>query len=161
MLVVRDGKSVGDADGKNDDDDDNYDDYGDVYYVGDFYDDEEEREQDLEPDVGCCTTESLLHETKESSVALTDLCDHGHHGGDDNGGDDDGGDDGGGDGGNNDNGSDDNGGGEGDNFNQSIRSVRGEDDDIYWRRVVGHADTVLISREGFLGIILSFERDEM
>ena len=109
--------------------------------------------------MGCCTTEGLLHETKESSVALTDLCDHGHHGGDDNGGDDDGGDDGGGDGGNNDNGSDDNGGGEGDNFNQSIRSVRGEDDDIYWRRVVGHADTILISRAGFLGIILSFERD--
>ena len=109
--------------------------------------------------MGCCTTESLLYETKESSVALTDLCDHGHHGGDDNGGDDDGGDDGGGDGGNNDNGSDDNGGGEGDNFNQSIRSVRGEDDDIYWRRVVGHADTILISRAGFLGIILSFERD--
>ena len=106
MLVVKDGSSVGDANGINDDDDDNYDDYGDVYYVGDFYDDEEEREQDLEPDVGCCTTESLLHETKESSVALTDLCDHGHHGGDDNGGDDDGGDDDGGDAG----GDDDDGG---------------------------------------------------
>ena len=77
----------------------------------------------------------------------------------DDGGDDDGGDDGGGDGGNDDNGSDDDGGGDGDNSNQSIRSVRGEDDDIYWRRVVGHADTVLISREGFLRIILSFERD--
>ena len=93
MLVVRDGSRVGDADGINDDDDDNYDDYGDVYYFGDFGDDEEEREQDLEPDVGCCTTETLLHETKESSVALTDLCDHSHHGGDDDGGVDDGGDD--------------------------------------------------------------------
>ena len=104
--------------------------------------------------MGCCTTESLLHETKESSVALTDLCDHGHHGGDDDGGDDDdGADDGGVDGG------DDDDGGDGDNSNQSIRSVRGEDDDIYWRCVVGHADTVLISREGFLRIILSFERD--
>ena len=42
---------------------------------------------------------------------------------------------------------------------QCIGSVCGEDDDIYWRRVVGHADTILISRAGFLGIILSFERD--
>ena len=44
MLVVKDGSSVGDANGINDDDNDNYDDYGDVYYVGDFDDDEEERE---------------------------------------------------------------------------------------------------------------------
>ena len=125
--------------------------------------------------MGCCTTETLLYETKESSVALTDLCDHGHHGGDDDGGvddggdddgggdngggDDGGGDDGGGDGSDDDNGGDDDGGGDGDNSNQSIRSIRGEDDDIYWRRVVGHADTILISRAGFLGIILSFERD--
>ena len=155
MLVVRDGSRVGDADGINDDDDDNYDDYGDVYYFSDFYDGEEEREQDLEPDVGCCTTETLLYETKESSVALTDLCDHSHHGGDDDGGVDDGcdddgggdnggGDDGGGDGSDDDNGGDDDGGGDGDNSNQSIRPVRGEDDDIYWRRVVGHADTVLV-----------------
>ena len=164
MLVVRDGSRVGDADGINDDDDDNYDDYGDVYYFSDFYDGEEEREQDLEPDVGCCTTETLLYETKESSVALTDLCDHGHHGGDNDSGDNDGGDygggdDGGGDGSDDDNGGDDDGGGDGDNSNQSIRSIRGEDDDIYWRRVVGHADTILISRAGFLGIIISFERD--
>ena len=46
--------------------------------------------------MGCCTTETLLYETKESSVALTDLCDHSHHGGDDDGGVDDGGDDDGG-----------------------------------------------------------------
>ena len=80
-----------------------------------------------------------------------------------------GGDDGGGDGsdddkrvdddGGSDDEGDDDGGGDGDNSNQSIRSIRGEDDDIYWRRVVGHADTILISRAGFLGIILSFERD--
>ena len=102
---------------------------------------------------GCALhSEQLLRPKIQSS-------DGGDDGGGDDGGDDDGGDDGGGDGGNNDNGSDDNGGGEGDNFNQSIRSVRGEDDDIYWRRVVGHADTILISRAGFLGIILSFERD--
>ena len=61
--------------------------------------------------MGCCTTETLLYETKESSVALTDLCDHSHHGGDDDGGVDDGGDDDGGDddGGDDDSGDDDGG----------------------------------------------------
>ena len=66
--------------------------------------------------MGCCTTETLLYETKESSVALTDLCDHGHHGGDNDSGDNDGGDygggdDGGGDGSDDDKRGDDDGGG--------------------------------------------------